>query len=190
MNKIATHDSATGEEGSNFLSWIMTPFAKTQSKTIKEQYQAGCRMFDIRIKLVDNEWKCAHGLWVSKKAASDILEEINNFAEKCYVTVTYEGGWSNNIYEFTEFITVLQEMFTNIIWGGIAIKYGKKSNILNVKYDYIQPYPSNWPASKQGFLPLDGTSWHIILPIPWLWKKIYNNNPKFNDKHYTYVDFL
>ena len=48
--KIATHDSATGERGQGFLSWLVTPFAKTQSKTIKEQYEAGCRMFDIRIK--------------------------------------------------------------------------------------------------------------------------------------------
>ena len=48
MNKIATHDSATGEKGRGFLSFLVTPFAKTQSKTIKEQYDAGCRSFDIR----------------------------------------------------------------------------------------------------------------------------------------------
>ena len=50
MNKIATHDSATGEKGRGFLSFLVTPFAKTQSKTIKEQYDAGCRSFDIRVK--------------------------------------------------------------------------------------------------------------------------------------------
>ena len=43
MNKIATHDSATGERGHGLLSWLVTPFAKTQSKTIAEQYAAGCR---------------------------------------------------------------------------------------------------------------------------------------------------
>ena len=36
--KIATHDSATGEKGRGFLSFLVAPFAKTQSKTIKEQY--------------------------------------------------------------------------------------------------------------------------------------------------------
>ena len=50
--KIATHDSATGEKGKGLLSIIGTPFARTQSKTIKEQYDTGCRMFDIRVKLI------------------------------------------------------------------------------------------------------------------------------------------
>ena len=73
MLKIATHDSATGEKGQGFLSWLITPFAKTQSKTIKEQYDVGCRMFDIRVKLINNEWYCAHGIWRTKRTAEDIL---------------------------------------------------------------------------------------------------------------------
>ena len=48
--KIATHDSATGEKGKGFLSFLVSPFAKTQSKTIKEQYDAGCRSFDMCIE--------------------------------------------------------------------------------------------------------------------------------------------
>ena len=62
MNKIATHDSATGEKGKGFLSFLVTPFAKTQSKTIKEQYDAGCRSFDIRVREdKDGIIRCAHG---------------------------------------------------------------------------------------------------------------------------------
>lgn len=189
MLKIATHDSATGERGQGFLSWLITPFAKTQSKTIKEQYDAGCRMFDIRVKLIDNKWYCAHGLWVSKRNAEDILEEINNFKEQCYVTVTYEGN-NDNLFEYTTFVDRIRNKFTNIIWGGIGIKYGKDANLLNVKFDYIQPYPLDWPVTRRGFIPLDGSSWHIIFPIPWLWKKIYYNKPVFFNNIYTFVDFL
>ena len=43
MYKIATHNSATGEKGSGIISWFGTPFAKTQSKTIAQQYEYGCR---------------------------------------------------------------------------------------------------------------------------------------------------
>lgn len=186
--KIATHDSATGEQGRGFLSWLVTPFSKTQTKTIKEQYDAGCRMFDIRIKL-KNTWRCAHGLWISKRTATDILGELNSFPERCYVTITYEGN-KDNIYNFTEYINYIQSTYTNIIYGGIGIKYGKKANLFKVIYDYIQLYPNNYPANKRGFLPLDGSSWHIILPIPWLWKKIYYNKPEFNNDYYLYVDFL
>ena len=187
--KIATHDSATGERGKGFLSWLVIPFAKTQSKTIKQQYDAGCRMFDIRVKLIDNEWHCAYGIWHTKRNVEDILNEINNFSDTCYVTVTYEGN-SDNLFEYTIFIDRIQKKFNNIIWGGIGIKYRKDAHLLNVKFDYIQPYPSDWPVTRRGFIPLDGSSWHILLPLPWLWKKIYYNKPVFFNNIYTFVDFL
>lgn len=189
MVKIATHDSATGEKGEGFISWLVTLFAKTQNKTIKEQYEAGCRMFDMRVKLIDHDWKCAHGCWHTKRGAYDILKEINDFPEQCYVTLTYEGD-SDNLITFNNFVNTIQDQLTNIFWGGIGIKYGVGSHLFKVKFDYIQPYPSGWPASKQGFLPLDGKTWHIILPLPWLWKKLYFNKPKFNKSYYTFVDFL
>ena len=76
--KIATHDSATGERGQGFLSWLVTPFAKTQSKTIKEQYEAGCRMFDIRARYAAGAWRCAHGVWTSVRDVYSILHEISS----------------------------------------------------------------------------------------------------------------
>lgn len=189
MNKIATHDSATGERGEGILSWLVTPFAKTQSKTIKEQYEAGCRMFDIRVKLIGNEWKCAHGCWHTQRTATSILEEINNFKDECYVALTYEGN-ADKAEQFKEYVEGLKTIFKRIHWGGIGIKYGKDSHLFKVSYDYLQPYPSNWPPNRQGFLPLDGKTWHIILPIPYLWKRLYNDVPTFDDKCYTFVDFL
>lgn len=189
MVKIATHDSATGEKGKGLLSIIGTPFARTQSKTIKEQYDAGCRMFDIRVKLIKGEWRCAHGLWKSKRTALDILKEINSFEGKCYVTLTYEGT-SKRKKEFIEFVRFIKSKLTNICWGTISIKYGEDAHLFKVKYDYVSSAEKGFPGGKQGFLPLNGSTWHILLPIPWLWKKIYNDNPEFNEKHYIYVDFL
>lgn len=188
MVKIATHDSATGEKGKGFLSIIGTPFARTQSKTIKEQYEAGCRMFDIRVKYINREWRCAHGLWQSKRLAFDILSEIDSFKDKCYVTLTYEGN-SKKKKEFIEFITKLKTELTHIHWGAIAIKYGENANLFHVEYDYIS-YGKNWPEAKSKFISLGGSTWHILIPIPWLWKKIYNDKPVFNNEYFTYVDFL
>lgn len=189
MVKIATHDSATGERGEGFLSWLVTPFAKTQSKSIKEQYEAGCRMFDIRIKLVGDEWKCAHGCWHTERTAYSILHEIDSFEDKCYVELTYEGN-ADYEFAFSQFVDTCKKNHKNIQWGGVAVKYGKGSHLLKVKYDYLEPYPTDWPANRQGFLPLDGKTWHILLPIPWLWKRIYHDEPKFDEKVYTFVDFL
>ena len=187
--KIATHDSATGEKGKGLLSIIGTPFARTQSKTIKEQYEAGCRMFDIRLKLIKGKWRCAHGLWKSKRLAYDIIKEIDSFEETCYVVLTYEGGFKN-VELFKEFVNCLKHDCKNIVWGTISVKYGEGSHLFKVQYGFVASADKGFPGGVQGFLPLNGSTWHILLPIPWLWKKIYNDNPEFNEKHFIYVDFL
>ena len=189
MLKIATHDSATGERGKGLLSLIGTPFARTQSKTIKEQYEYGCRMFDIRLKLIRGQWRCAHGLWKSKRLAYDILNEINSFKDKCYVTLTYEGT-NKKQTEFVEFVDKLKNELKNIVWGTISVKYGEGSNLFKVQYGFISSAEKGFPGGRQGFLPLNGSTWHILFPVPWLWKKIYNDNPVFSEDYYTYVDFL
>jgi hypothetical protein len=186
MKKIATHDSATGEKG---LWWCLpiAPFAKTQSKTIKEQYEAGCRVFDIRVKLYKGRFRCAHGIWLTKKYAEDIFKELNEL-DGSIVTITYEGN-SDNVILFQNFIKYLKLKYPLITYGYTAIKYGKHSSSVNVKYNILEQGEYN-VSGKQGFLPLDGRSWHTYLPIPWLWKKIYNNKTEFNEDHYIYVDFL
>lgn len=189
MLKIATHDSATGEKGKGFLSWLVTPFAKTQSKTIKEQYDAGCRSFDLRVKKVKDTWYCAHGLWKSKRTFEDIVKELAKFEDRCQVSVTYEGKATHN-EELLDLCMKCRQAYKHIIWGYIAVKYGKDSNGVVVKYDILQQGQKGYEGGEQGFLPLDGRSWHTYLPIPWLWKKIYGQTKEFNEDRFVYVDFL
>lgn len=189
MIKIATHDSATGEKGKGLLSWLVTPFAKTQSKTIRQQYDAGCRMFDIRCKLIKGKWHCAHGLWHTKRTLEDIITEIAQYEDRCHVMMTYEGGESHN-EEMLDMCMRMRQRLKHIIWGPISVKYGKDSNGLRVKYSILQNSQSGFGANEQGFLPLDGRSWHILLPIPWLWKKLYGQTKEFNEEKYVFVDFL
>lgn len=191
MLKIATHDSATGEKGCGIISFLITPFSKTQSKTLKEQHDAGCRLFDIRIKKYGNEWKCAHGLWKSKRGAWELFEEMNSFPERVGVSITFEGHGTMN-EEFLDFVHKIKETFKHIIYGGIAVKYGDESNGFNVKYTYLESAEPDFSFfnNKQAFLPLDGRSWHTYLPIPWLWDKLYMRPHQFDDEVFKYVDFL
>ena len=76
----------------------------------------------------------------------------------------------------------------NITWQYLAVKYGKNSQGIKCRYDMLKVDLSI--KTVQGFLPLDGRSWHTYLPIPWLFKKIYNDTPTFNNEYYTYVDLL
>ena len=191
MIKIATHDSATGERGHGFLSWLVTPFAKTQIKTIAEQYAAGCRSFDIRVRPARGRRKsyvCAHGLWESERSADDILGMIDRFHDRCQVCLTYEGT-SENIEDFRQFAAELRQKFQWIIWGSACCKYNKRAS---AKVDYVSVLPAEvgYSGGVQGFLPLDGRSWHTYLPIPWLWDRLYKRPHKFNEERFTFVDFL
>ena len=190
--KIATHDSATGEKGKGFLSFLVSPFAKTQSKSIQEQYDAGCRSFDIRVR--EDEWgvyRCAHGLWTSRKSATEILSEINSFPDPCQVCVTYEGCIDDSAYYdlFEHYCEWCKNAFFNIIWGKFCIKYDKRNSV-KVSYDEVIPADKNYEGGIQGFLPLDGRSWHTYIPIPWLWDRIYHRPHTFNADKFTFVDFL
>ena len=189
MKRIATHDSATGERGHGFISWLLTPFARTQRKTIREQYEAGCRCFDIRVRNTKRGWVCAHGLWETERLATDILKELNDMPDIVQVELTYEGkSFDKPVFE--RGVELFKDLYEYIRWGECAIKYGKDAKGLKVRYEVVYPAEQGCIGGKQGFLPLDGRSWHTYLPIPWLWNKIYTPKHEFDNKSFTFVDFL
>lgn len=177
MNKIATHNSVTGEKGRGLLSLLVTLFSKCQSKTLEEQYNSGCRYFDIRYKWDEDEgeYLCAHGLWTSKKTLFEVLKWMNSKGD-CYCMLTCEKGepmdeyWMNRIVVIYNFI---------------------KFTSFNVKYpEWTVKKVINPTPSISSYKILNWDTWHTLLPIPWLWKKIYYNKPIFNNTTFTFVDFL
>lgn len=185
---IGTHDSATGEKGHGLLSWLVTPFAKTQSKTIREQYEAGCRAFDIRVRRTKRGWVCAHGLWTSERTVDSILNQISCFRGRCQVDLTYEGREIDR-QKFLDGVDTLKELNRRIIWGPCSIKYGKKDGV-KVEYEVLSKADKGYKGGEQGFLPLDGSTWQTYLPIPWLWDRLYKRPHKFSKDKVTWVDFL
>lgn len=188
MSKIGTHDSVTGEKPT-WWSSLLTIFARTQSKNIKEQYYAGARLFDLRTKKVFGVWRGAHGWWFTKKSIEDILSELDSYAEidKICVHLTFEGKTKNSV-EFTKKVNEWKEQFSHIIWGPICTKYGTQTKGLKVKYDRIMPGDKDSWGGIQSFLPLDGR-WQTYFPIPIFWKLFYFKNIKEMDC-WQWVDFL
>ena len=185
MKKIATHDSITGEKGHGLLSILVTPFSRTQSKTIQEQLEAGVRYFDLRTRKNKRGWIGAHGLWTSDILFEDVLKIIDNFGnqhkeEKIYVNITYEG-WTNE-EEYLKQIDKWVEQYKNILFASINIKYtnGFKWKILKV----INPV-----GAIDGFTKIDHFCIQLLIPIPWLWKKLKGPWPEFNDEYFIFVDF-
>lgn len=188
--KIATHDSATGERPLWWCS-LLTPFARTQSKTLYEQYRNGCRVFDIRVKRVGKTWRCAHGWWFTKRTFDDIMEELDLYArtDEIVVYLTYEGK-TENAEAFEKYVkNYVKKRYTHIRYGVVCAKYGKESKGLKVEFEKLIN-GDVWIISKRAFLPLDGTTWHTYIPIPWLWKQFYFKKVCFNEDFYLFVDFL
>lgn len=177
MMKIATHNSVTGESGHGFISWLITPFVKCQSKTIQEQIEYGVRLFDLRVrKNKKRGWVGAHGPWETKRNIEDILCQINHIGN-CYVNMTCEDYETE---EYKESVEAWIKKYSKISFCCINIKKPKWKCLYDV----------NKVVSVDEFIHLDWSSWHTLLPIPWIWKKVYYNNPTFNCSYFSFVDFI
>lgn len=176
MNKIGTHNSATGEKSASWFDRLLLPFARCQSKSISEQYNHGCRYFDIRYKWSDKRscYVCGHGWWTSNRTLSDVLREIDDLG-KCYVMLTCEHGAPLPR-------TAIRHILDNHVNICFTTFNRKKPRWKN---DYC-----NQPLKHiNGYKVLDGSSWHTFLPIPRLWKWVFKTPPLREDVH-TFIDFL
>ena len=188
MNKIATHNSATGEKSKNLLHALFTPFAKCQDKTIREQYDAGVRYFDLR---VDKDLVLCHGLWKSNKTLIDILIEIGRFEEEVYVTVTIERKYSTKVnIDLSERIRKAVNLRSR---GKAKLVYiAQKKPKWNILHAYRSaPLVKNYisvPTPKQ-YLTLEFKDWRRYIPIPRILKKI-TPARELSSHWYTMVDFV
>lgn len=185
MNKIATHDSATGEKSKNWLHALVKVFAQTQTKTIREQYEAGCRYFDLR---VDENLVLCHGLWKANKTLGDIIKEMSAFEETVYVTITIEHRYDDSTNNWLTALIRGHYYPENVRLVYIAKK--KPSWTIIVKYfdvPVVAAYISV-PTPKQ-YLTLALKDWRRYIPIPRILKKI-TPRTEFRDDCFTMVDFI
>lgn len=188
MIKIATHNSGTGEFSRRWWHKIVVPFARCQKKTVIQQFNAGARYFDFRIRKKGDSWHFAHGLWESKVNPFSILRELNAICdidgEQVYVSFTYEGYLPDAYYraEMVKMIDVF-----------CAQHY-------HIKPVYIQVRKPCWETLRlwQGevlhycFKPINFNrgNWRWLLPIPWLWWKLEETVPDCESNEWQFVDFL
>lgn len=187
--KIATHDSATGEKSRGLFSGATKCFAKTQNKTIKEQYEAGCRYFDLR---VDKDLVLCHGLWRAKKTLEDVVKEMRRYVtDEVYVAVTIERNYSDKVIE----------RLRDDILDCINLRGGGK-----VKLTYIARKKPDWeylkiyrdvkvipaylsvPTPSQ-YLTGEIKDWRRYIPIPAYLKTI-TPEVECRDDAFVMVDFL
>lgn len=168
--KLATHNSATGERPYNFISRLAIPFARCQNKTLVEQYEAGARLFDIRVRWHEYTYRCAHGLAlydITLYGALNDLQKAYNATQdntQCYVMVTYEGKLEELDYEdFIEEVKSMFAYFPQLTLVSVSVKLPTWKTI------YTKTRLGNQAAFVCDYPKLIG--WKALLPIPWLWKR-------------------
>lgn len=179
MIKYGTHNSATGYKGAGLLSKLITPFARCQNKTIEEQIANKCKFFDIRLKKHKGKYVLCHGLWYTNKNIDEVFTAINNRAktQDIYVSICLENK-NGDINDFVDFSTKLIKKYKRIKYTAISIK----------KPVWRDIYVYNFVNTKKLFKPLDFSTWHTYIPIPWLWNKIYKI--KEDKSRINIVDFM
>lgn len=180
----------TGEK-SFWLSLLLIPFACRQSKSIYKQWEAGCRMFDLRTKKAFGLWRGAHGWWYTAAEIEDTLEMLNKLSNeergKIEIALSYEGR-SKNATEFRQQAKMWKATYKNLVWANVSAKYS--DNSLKENYKVLIPADKGAQGGVQSFLPLDVKHWQTLIPIPWLWKLFYFRKVEFNTEQYQFVDFL
>lgn len=184
--KIATHNSGTGEQSGGWLSKLFSVFAKCQDKTLVEQYQCGVRLFDLRIrKNKKGAWVFSNGLWESKNPVGYALSDLNLAAykagEKAMVMVTYDGDCRDKAGFMSEVSS----------WDCYSWLERAEISVKKPKWRTLAIYQNI--AYVNCFRELDWSSWHTLIPIPWLWERYSRKQLrecKESDKVYRMVDFV
>ena len=189
MVKIATHDSGTGEKSKNFLHRLFEPFAKTQTKTIEEQFNSGARYFDLR---VDKDFDICHGLWKAEKNLFEILSDLEYLAcvkkTKMYYTLTVERNFKD-IESFINQLVNIISHYPNIECICINRKKPKWTTVHSFLKISLKPYYVSVPTPQE-YLTFSFKNWQRYIPIPKVLNKLYKRKYKFNENYFVMVDFL
>lgn len=162
-----SHNSGTGERSFKWWHKLLVPFARCQSKSLKEQWKAGVRYFDLRYAWVDGKWRLAHGLWTGRMTLDESLKVLVECSEgsqqHCHVSITQERGF------FDEFCFTAKAAVNraNAVSAGTAVL--EEVAIKNPGWKVL--YKNSKRKLVQNFYVIKG--WKVLIPIPWFWDKVW-----------------
>ena len=183
------------------LKWYLPHFIfKCQDSDIKTQYEIGSRIFDLRLRLKNNDtWGVSHGFGIFNVNYVKDLEWLNNKHEEIYVRVLLEYNAQPKHYEyisgkFQEECRDLELRYENLKfvegrckWSWVQL-YDFKYKIPKLRDSYSST--TSLFESDNKFLRIIDDWW------PWLYAKLRNkkNIAKFKEDHkedeYLFMDFL
>lgn len=173
MTQIASHNSWTYLPPRKWYMKLINFACKCQGKTIREQYKAGARYFDLRFRFdKDDKLVLAHGLieydpMIMSYTLRYLDECSKDLGFKIYVRTILEIDKPNEHQEkmFEKVCYELIRLFKHLTFvGGLR------------KFDFAKIYDFNTsePTIVERHNSVDRkTSWRKYL-YPWLWAKLHN----------------
>lgn len=119
---IGSHDSYSYLEAKSSAMNLITRYWRTQNKSITDQYKAGVRFFDIRVKREVDEngrttWRTCHGSAEFSKVFTTLKSICIYFTstlKNCYFKIWLEKGSDEDWEYFTKEIDPLIQKYKNL----------------------------------------------------------------------------
>lgn len=197
---IGTHNSMTYLRPTHWYEYLIIPFARCQRKTLEQQFWAGARCFDLRIRFTyDGRPYFAHGLYTMRdpdklnkysKSPQHALYMLSMLSvrsgEKVYVRLILEDPDQriHNEVFFRNFCKMVQDEdseFSYLVYFG-GNRKGDWKQI--VEFDY-KPDLMQYVSSMA-----DDARWYEkFLPFAYAWRKNRENkqNPQGDIAIYDFI---
>lgn len=162
-----SHNSATGYKllgWQRLFTWIIQPFAQCQSKTIEEQLQEGCEVFDLQCSLKNGNWYISHGFAWYNITIDQIFDILDKQHKTCYVRLGLDNHFNNHvsIVEFYNKKKQLASRYKNVV---IYMSYVEDEQIVVID-EPISVFEKYWTSTwvKSNFTGLKRLLYSMPLP--------------------------
>ena len=175
---IGSHDSLTYDKPLNIFMNLISIFWRTQNLDISKQYEAGVRVFDIRVSRHNDIWYGAHGIYKCKHikftSISDICKQFKNKYPDTIIRIYLENNVKNKNKDildlflkeseeaYNKYESMIWEIGTHFPW----ITYYKNPNLPFKELKEYYCHLFNWNPDRSfwyNITHLDFSSWCIPL---------------------------
>lgn len=178
--KLASHNSFSYLPVRHWWMWPFAWMAKCQRRDIFSQFLYGVRMFELRVRFVDNTPVICHGLIEYKMSEKELADLLDHFDYgKCnYMRVVLETRKPDKNQEagFYFFCKRLEETFTHIKFFGGNNRADWLCQNPIYKFSTSMPDIEHKYSSTTSLFPDRNDKWRYIDDLfPWLYARLNNH---------------
>lgn len=186
-----SHNTLTYAGPARWWGWLCVSVWRCQRKNVREQIEAGCRAFDIRLSRnvgangddAEDMWVSAHGIVDLKLNPVAAIEEIARLCPDAYVRVTLEKErGADDREDFRRTCRWLEAQFPEMTFFNGRLKPGWVKLYAFKKEDGVEE------SLAQRCGSMSGTWWGKAWP--WLWARLHGSEAVADESAIVLMDFV